>query len=86
MKLKEGFLTYETEEEQIMVAAGNVRFAGLVRSNKTAAFIVDCLKTETTKAAIVEAMAAKYDAPKAVIDRDVEHILNQMRGIGALDE
>lgn len=86
MKLKEGFLTYETEEEQIMVAAGNVRFAGLVRSNKTAAFIVDCLKTETTKAAIVEAMAAKYDAPKAVIDGDVEHILSQMRGIGALDE
>lgn len=86
MKLKDGFITHETDGEQIMVAAGNVKFAGLVRSNKTAAFIVDSLKTDTTKAAIVEAMAKKYDAPKEVIERDVEGILQKLRGIGALDE
>lgn len=86
MRLKEGFITHETEGEQIMVATGDVNFAGLVRSNKTAAFIVDCLKTETTKAAIVEAMAAKYDAPKEVIGKDVESILEKLRSIGALDE
>lgn len=86
MKLKEGFITHETDGEQIMVAAGDVGFTGLVRSNKTAAFIVDCLKTETTKDAIVEAMAAKYDAPKTVIEKDVERILEKLRSIGAFDE
>ena len=86
MKLKDGFITYETDGEQILVAAGQVSFAGLVRSNKTAAFIVDSLKKETTKESIVEAMAAKYDAPRSVIAEDVEKILNQLRGIGALDE
>ena len=67
MKLKEGFITHETDGEQIMVATGNVNFAGLVRSNKTAAFIVDSLKEDTTKTAIVEAMAEKYDAPEEVL-------------------
>ncbi len=86
MKLKEGFITRQTDGEQIMVAVGGASFAGIVRSNKTAAFIVDSLKTETTKEAIVEAMAEKYDAPKDIIAGDVEKILDKLRSIGALDE
>ncbi len=86
MKLKDGFITRQTDGEQIMVAVGDVGFAGLVRSNKTAAFIVDCLKSETTKEAIVDAMSRKYDAPKDVLDRHVEGILAKLRSIGALDE
>lgn len=86
MKLREGFITQETDGEQIMVAAGSIKFAGLVRSNKTAAFIVDSLKTETTKEAIVDAMAKKYDAPKDILTKDVERILDKLRSIGALDE
>lgn len=86
MKLKDGFITRQTDGEQIMVTVGDVGFAGLVRSNKTAAFIVDCLKSETTKESIVDAMSKKYDAPKDVLDRDVEGILAKLRSIGALDE
>ena len=86
MKLKDGFITRQTDGEQIMVAVGDVGFAGLVRSNKTAAFIVDCLKSETTKESIVDAMSKKYDAPKDVLDSDVEGILAKLRSIGALDE
>lgn len=86
MKLKEGFITMQSEGEQIMVSVGDTKFAGLVRSNKTAAFIVDCLKSETTKDAIVEAMAEKYDAPKDILAKDVEGILAKLRSIGALDE
>ncbi len=86
MKLKEGFITKETDGEQIMAAVGSAKFVGIVRSNKTAAFIVDCLKNETTKEAIVEAMAQKYAAPRDVISADVEKILAKLRSIGALDE
>ena len=86
MKLKDGFITHETNGEQIMVAAGNANFAGLVRSNKTAAFIVECLKMDTTSEEIVNLMVEKYDAPKEIIARDVERILNKLRSIGALDE
>lgn len=86
MKLKEGFITMQSDGEQIMVSVGDTKFAGLVRSNKTAAFIVDCLKSETTKDAIVEAMAEKYDTPKDILAKDVEGIIAKLRSIGALDE
>lgn len=86
MKLRDGFITHESDGEQIMVAAGENRFSGMVRSNKTAAFIVDCLKEEATKEQIVEKLVAAYDAPEEVIERDVEKILDSLRSIGALDE
>lgn len=86
MKLKDGFVTHEMGGEQIMVATGDASFAGLVRSNATAAFIVECLNRETTKEAIVEAMLAKYDATAEVIGADVDKVLAKLRSIGALEE
>lgn len=86
MKLKDGFVTHEMGGEQIMVATGASVFAGLVRSNATAGFIVDCLKEETTRDAIIEKMLAKYDAPAEVISADVDKIIGKLRSINALDE
>lgn len=85
MKLKKNFVTQNVDGEQIMVAADG-GFAGMVRSNATAAFIVDCLKTETTQEAILEAMCRKYDAPREVMAAGVNKVLNNLRRIGALDE
>lgn len=86
MKLKNNFITQDIDGTQFMVAVGETTFTGIVRSNKTAAFIVDRLKEETTKEQIVDAMCIKYDAPKERIEADVETILNKLREIGALDE
>jgi len=86
MKLNSGFVTHEMGEEQIMVATGGANFAGLVRSNPSAAFIVDCLKEETTREAIIAKMLEKYDASEAVLAADVDKILAKLRSINALDE
>ncbi len=85
MKLKDGFVTHEMGDEQIMVSTGDVGFSGLVRSNPTAAFIVDCLKEETTVEAIVAKMQEKYDAPQDVLAADVNMIIEKLRGINALN-
>ena len=85
MKLKTEFITYESDGEQLMVSCDS-SFTGLVRSNCTAAFIVDCLKTDTTEQEIVERMLERYDAPRDVIARDVARIVEQLRAIHALDE
>ena len=61
-------------------------FAGLIRSNKTAAFIVECLKDDTTQEKIVEAMFEKYDASKDVLAKDVSDVIEKLRKVGALDE
>lgn len=86
MKLKDGFITHESDGEQIMVSAGNTGFNGLVRSNRTAAVIIDLLKKETTEEDIAEAMLAKYDVARKIVERDVQRIIAQLRSIGALDE
>ncbi len=86
MKLKPGFVTHKVGKEQMMVAAGPAArsFHGLVRSNETAAFIINCLKKETTEEAIVEAMLAEYEAPRETVARDVHRVVEQLREIGAL--
>lgn len=86
MKLKEGFVTHEMGGEQIMVATGSANFSGLVRSNPTAAFIVDCLKEETSREQILEKMIEKYDATPEVLAAGVDKVLTKLRSIKALDE
>lgn len=88
MKLCDGFITYAADGEQIMVTAGPAaeRFRGMVRSNKTAAYLIDCLKEEISRDALIEKMVGKYDAPREVITQDVDRVLGSLRKIGALDE
>ena len=74
-----------TDGEQILLDTSS-SFAGLIRNNKTAAFIVECLKEETTQEKIVEAMFEKYDAPKDVLAKDVSDVIEKLRIVGALDE
>ena len=86
VKLKDSFMTQQIEDTQFLVSMGGEDFRGIVRSNKTAAFIVDMLARETDKEAIVEAMCRRYDAPRDLIAADVEEILNTLRSIHALEE
>lgn len=86
MKLKDGFVTHMFDDTQVLIGTEAVSFKGIVNSNKTAAFIVDCLKTDTTDRQIVDKMLEKYDADRAVIEEDVHMIIQKLRGIGALDE
>lgn len=86
MKLRKGILTHSTNGEQIMIGVGEADFHGFARNNETAAFIVDCLKEETTPEAVVEKLAGEYDAPREKLERDVQKIIEKLRGIGALQE
>lgn len=84
MKLKDTFVTHISENEHIMVATED--FLGMVRSNKTAAFIIEYLKQPITLEQLVDATAERYDAPREVIMKDVVRIVDQLRGIGAIEE
>ncbi len=88
MKLKQGFITQDYHGEQLMVRVGGGKgeFYGLVRSNETAAFIVNCLKSETTEAEIVRALTDAYEVDGERAAADTRKILEKLRGIGALEE
>jgi hypothetical protein len=85
MKLKKGFITRKMGNEQIMVATGKAKFSGFTRANPAAAFIINCLKEDTTVENIVDAMAANFDAPRDVLEADVIKIVDKLRSIGAID-
>ena len=85
MKLKSGYITQDIDDTQFLVPVGDGTFGGVIRSNKTAAFIVNCLKEETTEEEIVDALCAKYDAPDEVIASDVREVIEKLRMIDALE-
>ena len=86
MKLKAGFIPYDTGEESILVPMGGAGWSGVVKGNKTLGAILDLLKENTTEAAIIDAMKRRFNAPEDVITRDVKKALSELRKIGALDE
>ena len=84
MKLNPKFLTHETKGEHITVSTTGTKFNGLIRSNPTAAFIVESLKTDTTQPEVVDKLLAKYDVDRLTAEKDVADIIGKLRAIGAV--
>ena len=70
----------------MLVASGKAKFSGLVKGNKTAGYILELLKTDTTKEQIIKKMHEKFEAPDGAIERDVEKLIGELKKIGAIDE
>ena len=85
MKLKKEFITHMDGDQQMMVDT-SAKFSGLLRSNKTAAEIIEMLKTDTTEEKIVAAMQKKYDVPETTLKADVHKIIETLRSVGALEK
>ena len=87
MKLKDNFITHTSDDEQILIDVSGNGFSGLVRSNATAAFIVDCLAEETDEQAIAEKMLNAFEgATKEAVLDDIAMVVKKLRSIGAIDE
>lgn len=85
MKLKDTFITHMSNGEQILVDISG-QFSGLIRNNGSAAYIVDCLKSETTVEEIVNKMNEEYDASKEVLEKAVNDVIAKLKSAGAIDE
>ena len=84
MKLNPKFLTHETKGEHITVSTTGTQFNGLIRSNPTAAFIIETLKTDTTESELVDKLLAKYDVDRPTAEKDIADIISKLRSIGAV--
>ncbi len=84
MKLKDAFITYVSDNEHIMVATEG--FLGMVRSNKTAALIIERLKKPATVEQLTDMLEARFDASREVIEKDVERVVEKLRSLGAIEE
>ncbi|MBR0134842.1 MAG: PqqD family protein [Clostridia bacterium] len=86
MKLNPNFITQVIDDVQFLIPIGGEAFSGIVRSNETAAFIVDALGEDVTEEEIVEKLLAEYEGDRGEIAEDVHAILEKLRSINALDE
>ena len=87
MKLDPRFLTHVTRGEHYMISTSDTKFKGIVKNNETAAFIIECLKADTTETAIVDNILAEYTgADRPTVERDVKNIIGKLVSIGALAE
>ena len=86
MKLKDGFCTQRISKGQVMVPVGDADtdFRGIVRSNSTAAFVVDCLKEETTRDEILEKLKNTYDGSEEEMAKDLDEVIAKLDSINAI--
>lgn len=87
MKLKDGFITYNSGDENLLVATGEAgkSFNGIVRNNETAAFIAELLKNEITEDEIVNKILEEYDADEKTVRKDVRKLLDTFIKEGFLE-
>ncbi|OUP78241.1 hypothetical protein B5F08_07045 [Anaeromassilibacillus sp. An172] len=87
MKLKDGFIAYNTGDENLLVATGEAgkSFNGIVRNNETAAFIAELLKNEITEDEIVNKILEEYDVDEKTARKDVKKLLDTFKREGFLE-
>lgn len=88
MKLKKGIVLGNIDGQDFAIATGKLskEFHGLINNNETANYIFKLLQKDQTEDSIVDAMFAKYDAPKDVIRADVQELLEQLDKAGILEK
>ncbi len=87
MKLDARFITHVTKGEHYMISTGDKGFNGIVKNNDTAAFIIECLKNDTTESEIVDKIISEYKgAEYKTVEKDVAEIISRLRKIGAINE
>ena len=86
MKIKDSFITHESDGESMLIPTGDAEFSGIVKGNSTLGVIIGLLMEETTEDEVIDKMAARFDAPREVIARDVQKVIGELKRIDALDE
>ncbi len=86
MKLKENFEIVRVDDTVVIVPINDAEFKGIVKLNRSAAFIVGCLSEDTAYEEILEKLKNKYDVPEDTLKAAIDKTLLQLRSINALCE
>lgn len=86
MKLSKSFITHEMDGTTLLVPMADAPFHGVVKGNKTVAFIWNCLQQDTTEQDIVRRLCEAYDGDPAVMEADVKDVIRSLREIGAIED
>ncbi len=83
MKLKDILIT-EANGEYVAVTADGT-FNGMIRMNRTAAFIAEALREETTEDTLVQKICEKYEVSAEVARDNVQKVVAQFKKAGLIE-
>ena len=79
----------QLEENQfVAVATGEAAksFNGLIKYNKTGAYLLELLRKDQTEDSLVEALQEKYEVSEETARKDVQAFIENLRGVGLINE
>lgn len=87
MKVREGFVLQELNEEPVVVAVGPASeiFNGMVKLNKTGAFLFELMQDGTSEDDLVNALMDKYEIDEKTARNDVITFANTLAKPGIID-
>lgn len=86
MKLKEGVIISQVENEFVAVFAGDAGKAcsGMMRMNKVSAYIMELLQNETNEDQLVAALLDRYEVSEEDARKSVLFVVDQVRKAGIM--
>ena len=86
MKLKDGVIISQVENEYVAVFAGEAGKAcsGMMRMNKVSAFILELLQSETNEDQIVGALLDRYEVSEEDARKSVQFVIDQVNKAGIM--
>ncbi|MBQ8418922.1 MAG: PqqD family protein [Clostridia bacterium] len=84
MKLKDVIIT-EANGDYIAVTADGT-FNGMIRMNRTAAFIAEELKEEKTLEQLIAAVCKKYDVAEEIAKQNILNVIKQFDSVGLIEK
>ena len=88
MKVRDGFILREVGGQPVVVPVGAASqvFNGMIKLNKTGAFLFELLQSETTEDALVEALLEKYEIDEETAKGDVQSFVEIFRKARILED
>lgn len=88
MKLTDGVLIIENNGEEFVITVGNAtkKFSGMIRLNKTAAYIAHALENDISEDEIMKNMLEKYDVSKEDALNSIRKVIDKFDSLGILNK
>lgn len=87
MKIKEDLMLREINGEWMVIPMGErlMEFTGMLQLNESGAFLWNCMKEETSKERLVDALLEEYEVEEALAKETVEEFVLKLQKENLID-
>lgn len=87
MKINENYILRQISDMWVVLPleSAALDFNGMMTVNESGCFLWNLLEKGCEREELIAAMSAEYDAPRDVIEADVDAFVEKLKGIGCLE-